>query len=101
MEVEKGMITRGIALRNGEPSVKSDAFPLPLTFITAQFQCLLVMWALISSYLLWKTSVKALDVNCSSRVFVTMCMSHACLPHLPFVSCFYGFNVYSLGSHEV
>lgn len=74
----EGRITGGIALRNGEPSVKSAGFTLPLLLITTvSVPASNVGFHFIISS--WKSIVKALDVNCNTMVFV-VCMQSLSTP---------------------
>lgn len=65
-----GRITGGIALRNGEPSVKSARFTLPLPLLSVQSQCLPVLWAFISSHRRGNTSCLMSLQLCTVCLFV-------------------------------
>ncbi len=85
----EGRITGGIALRNGEPSVKSARFTLPQPLMTLQLQWLPVMCAFISSCAHGNTQPRhkmltaalqnALECLCSHfpPMFTTFTISHA------------------------
>ena len=64
----EGRITRGVALRNGGPSVNSASFTLPLPKVSVPASTVGFHF-IVSS---WRSIDKVIDVNCSSTVFVVV-----------------------------